>query len=138
MFLVSRQPGLLSSYLSTQVVPDWEAPTTAHCGLVRSHERPKIGNLSTSVECVQVSVLLSSTVTTPSFLPTSKVPGRVGWNSNWRAPLLDSSNFRAWGTCCPTGASTTPRRRKSVAVWCNASSSSAPPQPAPGSGHLFP
>mmetsp|Transcript_7326 Transcript_7326/g.19034 ORF Transcript_7326/g.19034 Transcript_7326/m.19034 type:complete len:469 (+) Transcript_7326:194-1600(+) len=144
-FLVSRKPGLLSSYLSTHVVPDWEAPQTAHCGLVRSHERPNIGKVSTSVECVQVSVLPSSTVTNPSFLPISRVPGRVGWNSNWRAPLLDSSSFRACGTCCPTGASVTRRRRNNVAVWCNASSGSASPagdaaasQPVPGSGHLLP
>mmetsp|Transcript_93319 Transcript_93319/g.260935 ORF Transcript_93319/g.260935 Transcript_93319/m.260935 type:complete len:271 (-) Transcript_93319:1434-2246(-) len=98
-------PGVDSSYRTMQVVPDCEAPTTAHCGCVCSHANPKIGYESTSKTCVNVSALWSKTAITPSFRPANNVPGRVGWNSNCRTPLLESNKRRACGTTSSSATS---------------------------------
>mmetsp|Transcript_8035 Transcript_8035/g.22903 ORF Transcript_8035/g.22903 Transcript_8035/m.22903 type:complete len:265 (-) Transcript_8035:185-979(-) len=101
----SMQPGLDSSYRAMHVVPDCDAPTTAHCGCVCNHARPKIGYESTSKTCVWVSFSWSRTAITPSLRPVSKVPGRVGWNSNCRTPLLERRSRRACGTTSSMPAS---------------------------------
>mmetsp|Transcript_60142 Transcript_60142/g.154836 ORF Transcript_60142/g.154836 Transcript_60142/m.154836 type:complete len:433 (-) Transcript_60142:190-1488(-) len=88
----------ISSYRRMEQLPDCEAPTTAHCGCVWSQARPRIGWLSTSRACVCSSVSRSATATTPSFLPISTVLGRIGWNSNWRTPLLQCSSRVSCGT----------------------------------------
>mmetsp|Transcript_6826 Transcript_6826/g.18369 ORF Transcript_6826/g.18369 Transcript_6826/m.18369 type:complete len:214 (-) Transcript_6826:180-821(-) len=116
--MCSMESLLDSSYRRTEQFPDCEAPTMAHCGEVWSQASPRIGWLSTSMACVSSSRSWSTTATTPSFLPISMVLRRIGWNSNWRTPLLQWSSRFSCGTCSSRGRSSSacvPRRAPSAA-----------------------